>query len=116
MHFIKIGESYINLDNVTIIEPKGEGLDYVVNFVGQTHTRSICAANMSDIRRELEKVKMLQDLDNVVLKTDEEAKVEKDGEIRKLNAAPNWRECQFQAQVEETGKNCGPTQRALEDK
>lgn len=116
MHFIKIGESYINLDNVTIIEPKGEGLGYVVNFVGQTHTRSICVADMSDIRKELEKIKILQDLDKVVLKTDEEAKVGKGGEIRKLNAAPNWCECQFQKQVEETGKCCEPIQRTLEDK
>lgn len=95
MHFIKLGKEYVNLDNVTIIEPKGEGLGYVVNFVGQTHTRSICEMDMADIRRELEKIKKLQDLDKIVLKTDEEAKVEKDVEIRKLNAAPNWRECQF---------------------
>lgn len=80
MHFIKLGKEYINLDNVTIIEPKGEGLDYVVNFVGQTHTRSICAMDMADIFRELEKVKMLQDLDKVVLKNDEEAKAEKETE------------------------------------
>ena len=56
MHFIKLGQRYINLDNVTTIEPKCEGLGYVVNFVGQTHTRSICEMDMVDIRRELEKV------------------------------------------------------------
>lgn len=56
MHFIKLGEKYINLDNVTTIESKDEGLGYVVNFVGQTHTRSICEMDMADIRRELEKI------------------------------------------------------------
>lgn len=69
MHFIKLGDKYINLDNVTTIEPKPD-LGYVVYFVGQTHSRSICEMDMADIRRELEKVKMLQDIDKIVLKTD----------------------------------------------
>lgn len=38
MHFIKLGDKYINLDNVTTIEPKPD-LGYVVHFVGQTHSR-----------------------------------------------------------------------------
>ena len=79
MYFIKLGKKYINLDNVTTIEPKSD-LGYVVHFVGQTHSRSICEMDMADIRRELEKVKMLQDLDKIVLKTDEEAKAEKETE------------------------------------
>lgn len=29
---------------------------YVVYFVGQTHSRSICEMDMADIRRELEKI------------------------------------------------------------
>lgn len=73
MHFIKLGKRYINLDNVTTIEPR-PGLGYVVHFVGQTHNRSICEMDMVDISRELEKVNMLQDFDKAVLKTDEEAK------------------------------------------
>ena len=56
MHFIKLGQRYINLDNVTTIEPKGEGLGYVVYFVGQTHSRSICEIDMADIRSEIEKI------------------------------------------------------------
>jgi len=71
MHFIKLGEKYINLDNVTTIEPKSD-LGYVVHFVGQTHSRSICEMDMADIRREFEKVQMLQDLDKVVLKNEQE--------------------------------------------
>lgn len=80
MHFIKLGKNYINLDNVTTIEPKVGELGYVVYFVGQTHSRSICEMDMADIRREFEKIKMLQDLDKAVLKTDEEAKAEKETE------------------------------------
>lgn len=70
MHFIKLGDKYINLDNVTTIEPKPD-LGYVVHFVGQTHFRSICEMDMADIRRELDKV---------VLKTDEEKKDDKETE------------------------------------
>ena len=55
MHFIKLGQRYINLDNVTTIEPKTY-LGYVVYFVGQTHSLSICEMDMVDIRRELEKI------------------------------------------------------------
>ena len=66
MHFIKLGKKYINLDNVKIIEPE-KSLGYVVNFVGQTHSRSICEMDMADIRREFEKIKKLQDLDKIVI-------------------------------------------------
>ena len=55
MHFIKLGQRYINLDNVTTIEQKTD-LGYVVYFVGKTHSRSICEMDMVDIRRELEKI------------------------------------------------------------
>ena len=55
MHFIKLGQRYINLDNVTTIKPKTD-FGYVVYFVGQTHSRSICEMDMADIRRELEKI------------------------------------------------------------
>lgn len=72
MHFIKLGKKYINLDNVTTIEPKPD-LGYVVHFVGQTHCRSICEMDMADIRREFEKVKMLQDIDKVVIQNPPEA-------------------------------------------
>ena len=71
MHFIKLGENYINLDNVTTIEPKSD-LGYVVHFVGQTHSRSICEMDMVDIRREFEKIKMLQDLDKIVINAPEQ--------------------------------------------
>lgn len=79
MHFIKLGDKYINLDNVTTIEPKPD-LGYVVYFVGQTNFRSICEMDMADIRRELEKVKMLQDIDKVVLNIDDEKKDDKETE------------------------------------
>lgn len=72
MHFIKLGESYINLDNVTIIQPHENHIDYVVSFVGKMNCCLIPAADMADIRRVLEKVKILQDIDKIVLKTDEE--------------------------------------------
>ncbi len=54
MNFIKVGRNYINLDNVTTIEPKYGDLGYVVYFVGQTHSRSICEMDMADLRREIE--------------------------------------------------------------
>lgn len=80
MYFIKLGERYINLDNVTRIEHVRSGGSYYVHFVGQSTVAEICENDMADIRRELEKVKMLQDLDKIVLKTDEEAKAEKETE------------------------------------
>ncbi len=80
MYFIKLGEGYINLDNVTAIVPEAEGVGYVVHFVGQTHSRSICAMDMADIRGEFEKIKMLQDLDKIVLKTDDKKKDNKETE------------------------------------
>lgn len=70
MHFIKLGKKYINLDNVTTIEPKKD-LGYVVHFVGQTHFRDISEVDMVDIRGELEKIKTLQDLDKIVIKNPE---------------------------------------------
>ena len=60
-------KKYINLDNVTTIEEKGDGLGYVVYFVGQTQSRSISAADMVDIRSELEKIKTLQDIDKIFI-------------------------------------------------
>ena len=71
MHFFKLGDKYINLDNVTTIEPKPD-LGYVVYFVGQTHFRSICEMDMADIRREFEKIKKLQDLDKIIIQNQPE--------------------------------------------
>lgn len=59
MNFIKLGKKYINLDNVTIIEPKKD-LGYIVNFAGQTHNRELSEVDMVDIRRELEKIEKLK--------------------------------------------------------
>lgn len=82
MHFIKLGESYINLDNVTTIQKYSEGLSlgYVIGFIGRSECCTVSETDMSDIRRELEKIKMLQDLDKVVLKTDDENKDDKETE------------------------------------
>lgn len=71
MHFIKLGKKYINLDNVTTIEEKGEGLGYAVCFVGLTNARSICEMDMADIRREFEKIEKLKNLDVITLKNPE---------------------------------------------
>ena len=76
MYFIKLGESYINLDNVTTILPHENHLDYVVCFAGRNDCCLISAADMADIRRELEKVNMLQNIDKIVLKTNEEMQKE----------------------------------------
>ena len=70
MHFIKLGKKYINLDNVTIIEPK-KSLGYVVHFVGQTHFRDISEADMVDIRCELEKIEKFKNIDVITLKNPE---------------------------------------------
>lgn len=70
MNFIRIGKKLINLDNVTIIEPKKD-LGYVVNFVGQTHNRELSEVDMVDIRRELEKIEKLKNLDVITLKNQE---------------------------------------------
>lgn len=67
MNFIKLGKKYINLDNVTTIEERGDGLGYVVHFVGQTHSRSICEMDMADIRREFEKIEKYKNLDSITL-------------------------------------------------
>lgn len=74
MYFIKLGESYINLDNVTTIQPHENHIDYVVCFAGRNDCCLISAADMADIRRELEKVKMLQDLDKIVIQNPPEEK------------------------------------------
>lgn len=74
MYFIKLGESYINLDNVTTIQPHENHLDYVVCFAGRNDCCLISAADMADIRRELKKVKMLQDLDKIVIQNPPEEK------------------------------------------
>lgn len=74
MYFIKLGESYINLDNVTTIQPNENHCDYVAWFVGQNEGCLISAADMADIRRELEKVKMLQDIDKIVIQNPPEEK------------------------------------------
>ena len=74
MYFIKLGESYINLDNVTTIQPHENHLDYVVCFAGRNDCCLISAADMADIRRELEKVKMLQDIDKIVIQNPPEEK------------------------------------------
>ena len=76
INFIKLGESYINLDNVTIIQPHENHSDYVVLFAGQNNCCLISAADMADIRSELEKVKKLQDLDKIVFKTNEKIQKE----------------------------------------
>ena len=70
MNFIKLGKKYINLDNVTIIEPK-KSLGYVVHFVGQTHFRDLSEADMADIRGELEKIEKLKNIDVITLKNPE---------------------------------------------
>lgn len=70
MNFIKLGKKYINLDNVTTIEQKKE-LGYVVHFVGQNYFRDISEADMVDIRRELEKIEKLKNIDVITLKTPE---------------------------------------------
>lgn len=95
MNFIKLGKKYINLDNVTIIEPKKD-LGYIVNFVGQTHIRELSEVDMVDIRRELEKIKTLQELDKIVL-VDNESKSNKkipcdNCDHRKFNKDGTW-EC-----------------------
>lgn len=53
MHFIKLGERYVNLDNVAAILPKEEGLGYTINFIGHQATMDICAMDMADIRQAL---------------------------------------------------------------
>lgn len=69
MHFIKIRDSYINLDNVTTIIKNDEGLSlgYVIRFIGQSECCTVSEMDMADIRMEFEKIKMLQDLDKVVI-------------------------------------------------
>ena len=78
MHFIKIRDSYINLDNVTTIIKNGEGLSlgYVISFIGRNECCTVDEMDMADIRRELEKVNMLQNIDKIVLKTNEEMQKE----------------------------------------
>lgn len=74
MHFIKLGESYINLDNVTTIQKYSEGLSlgYVIGFIGRSECCTVSETDMADIRREFEKIKKLQDLDNIVIQNQPE--------------------------------------------
>lgn len=74
MYFIKLGERYINLDNVTRIEHVRSGGSYYVHFVGQSTVAEICEMDMADIRSELKKVMMLQDLDKIVIQNQPEVK------------------------------------------
>ena len=80
MYFIKLGERYINLDNVTRIEHVRSGGSYYVHFVGQSTVAEICEKDIADLRSELKKVMMLQDIDKIVLKNDEEKKDDQETE------------------------------------
>lgn len=53
MHFIKLGQRYINLDAIAVIVPRKKGLGYTVSFIGG-ETMNICEMDMVDIRRSLE--------------------------------------------------------------
>lgn len=57
MHFAKIGENYINIDNVTTIEKTKDG--YVFHFVGQTHSRECSNADMIKIKLALDTEKIV---------------------------------------------------------
>lgn len=57
MHFVKIGENYINIDNVTTIEKMKDG--YVLNFVGQTRIRKYSNADMIKIKLALDTEKIV---------------------------------------------------------
>lgn len=53
MHFIKLGQRYINLDAIAAIVPRKKGLGYTVSFIGG-EAMNICEMDMADIRRTLE--------------------------------------------------------------
>lgn len=57
MHFVKIGENYINIDNVTTIEKTKDG--YAFHFVGQTHSREFSNADMIKIKLALDTEKIV---------------------------------------------------------
>lgn len=57
MHFVKIGENYINIDNVTTIEKMENG--YVLHFTGQTHSRECSNADMIKIKLALDTEKIV---------------------------------------------------------
>jgi hypothetical protein len=67
MHFIKLGKKYINLDNVTTIEPCKDGLGYEANFVGSTKYLKICEADMVDINNVIR----LSNLHEIILGSSE---------------------------------------------
>ena len=54
MHFIKLGERYINLDAVAAIVPNEKGLGYAVSFIGNKGSMNICEMDAGDIKRALE--------------------------------------------------------------
>lgn len=53
MHFIKLGQRYINLDAIAAIVPRKKGLGYTASFIGG-EAMNICEMDMADIRRALE--------------------------------------------------------------
>lgn len=53
MHFIKLGQRYINLDAIAAIVPRKKGPGYTVSFIGG-EAMNICEMDMADIRRALE--------------------------------------------------------------
>lgn len=53
MHFIKLGQRYINLDAIAAIVPRKKELGYTVSFIGG-EAMDICEMDMADIRRALE--------------------------------------------------------------
>ncbi|SHJ26943.1 hypothetical protein [Fibrobacter sp. UWP2] len=57
MNFVKIGENYINIDNVTTIEKTENG--YVLHFAGQTHSRKCSNADMIKIKLALDTEKIV---------------------------------------------------------
>ena len=57
MHFVKIGENYINIDNVTTIEKTKDG--YAFHFVGQTRSREFSNADMIKIKLALDTEKIV---------------------------------------------------------
>lgn len=53
MHFIKLGQRYINLDAIAAIVPREKGLGYTLSFIGG-EAMNICEMDMADIRIALE--------------------------------------------------------------
>lgn len=57
MHFIKLGQRYINLDAIAAIVPRKKALGYTLSFIGG-ESMNICEMDMADIRRSLEVAKI----------------------------------------------------------